>query len=212
MSKRYSLAVNKRLVCMKKILLICFIAFSIAGCGVSRKISLLEKCSYDIKSADSVYLGGRDITRMIRSGKLDPGSIPELAIGLFRKNIPLRARINLGISNPGSGSIELNQFDYIISFKGQEITNGTTARRIEINPNESTTVPLMINSNIYSILSDRNTRDEIISLMRGTEDDGNNQKSIINIKIRPSFRVGKKLIRYPGYINIDKELRSEMFR
>lgn len=197
---------------MKKILLICFIALAIGGCGVSRKISLLENCWYDIKSADSVYLGGRDITQSMKTGVLDLGSLPEIAVGLFRKNIPFRARINLGINNPGAGSIELNQFDYIISFKGQELANGTTARRIEINPNESVTVPIMINSNIYSILSDRNTRDEIISLMRGTEGNRNDQKSIINIKIRPSFRVGKKLIKYPTYINIDKELSREIFK
>lgn len=197
---------------MKKILLICFIALAIGGCGVSRKISLLENCRYDIKSADSVYLGGRDITQSMKTGVLDLGSLPEIAVGLFRKNIPFRARINLGINNPGAGSIELNQFDYIISFKGQELANGTTARRIEINPNESVTVPIMINSNIYSILSDRNTRDEIISLMRGTEGNRNDQKSIINIKIRPSFRVGKKLIKYPTYINIDKELSREIFK
>lgn len=197
---------------MKKILLICFIALTIAGCGVSGKISMLESFRYDIKSADSVYLGGRDITQSIKTGVLDLGSLPELAVGLFRKNIPFRARINLGINNPGAGSIELNQFDYIISFKGQELANGTTARRIEINPNESVTVPIMINSNIYSILSDRNTRDEIISLLGGTEDNRNNQKSIINIKIRPSFRVGKKLIKYPTYINIDKELSREIFK
>lgn len=197
---------------MKKILLICFIALAIGGCGVSRKISLLENCRYDIKSADSVYLGGRDITQSMKTGVLDLGSLPEIAVGLFRKNIPFRARINLGINNPGAGSIELNQFDYIISFKGQELANGTTARRIEINPNESVTVPIMINSNIYSILSDRNTRDEIISLMRGTEGNRNDQKNIINIKIRPSFRVGKKLIKYPTYINIDKELSREIFK
>lgn len=205
-------AVNMRLVCMKKVLLIFFIAFSISSCGVSKKISLLENCRYDIKSADSIYLGGRDITQTIKNGVFDMGSIPELAIGIFRKNIPFRARINLGINNPGSSSIELNQFDYIISFKGQELANGTTERRIEINPNESTKVPLMINSNIYSILSDKNTRDEIISLMRGTEESRNSQKSIINIKIRPSIRIGKKLIKYPSYINIDKELSRELFK
>lgn len=194
---------------MKKILLISFIAMITAGCGVSRKISLLEQCRYDIKSADSVYVAGRDITRQIKTGSFDLGSVPELAIGLLRKDIPLRARLNLGISNPGSKAIEINQFDYIISFKGQELVNGTTDRRIDINPEETTVVPIMIRANIYSILSDRNTREEIFSYLRRTE---NVQKSLISIKIRPSIRVGNKLIKYPGYITIDKELSSSMFK
>ena len=194
---------------MKKILLISFIALIAAGCGVSRKISLLEQCRYDIKSADSVYVAGRNITRQIKSGTFDLGSVPELAIGLLRKDIPIRAKLNLGIENPGSKPIEINQFDYIISFKGQELVNGTTDRRIDINPAETTVVPIMIRANIYSILSDKSTREEIFSYLRGTE---NAQKSLISIKIRPSIRVGNKLIKYPGYITIDKELSSSMFK
>ncbi len=194
---------------MKKILLISFIALIAAGCGVSRKINLLEQCRYDIKSADSVYVAGRNITRQIQNGTFDLGSVPELAIGLLRKDIPLRAKINLGIENPGSKPIEINQFDYIISFKGQEMVNGTTDRRIDINPAETTVVPIMVRANIYSILSDKSTREEIFSYLRGTE---NVQKSLISIKIRPSIRVGNKLIKYPGYITIDKELSSSMFK
>lgn len=194
---------------MKKILLISFIAVIAAGCGVSRKISLLEQCRYDIKSADSVFVAGRNITRQIKTGSFDLGSLPELAIGLLRKDIPLRARLNLGIENPGSKPIEINQFDYIISFKGQELVNGTTDRRIDINPDETTVVPIMIRANIYSILSDRNTREEIFSYLRGAE---SAKKSLISFKIRPSIRVGNKLIKYPGYITIDKELSSSMFK
>jgi hypothetical protein len=197
---------------MKKILFISFIVLFAAGCGVSRKISLLEQCRYDIKSADSVYVAGRDITRQIKTGTFDLSSVPELAIGLLRKDIPLRARINLGIENPGSIPVEINQFDYIILFKGQELVNGTTERRIDINPQETTVVPIVIRANIYSILSDKNTREEIFSYLRGTDSRENVQKSLISIKIRPSIRVGKKLIKYPGFITIDKELSRNMLK
>lgn len=197
---------------MKKILFISFIALFTTGCGVSRKISLLEQCRYDIKSADSIYVVGRDLTRQIKTGTFDLSSVPELAIGLLRKDIPLRARINLGIENPGSIPVEINQFDYIILFKGQELVNGTTEKRIDINPEETTVVPILIRANIYSILSDKNTREEIFSYLRGTDGKENMQKSLISIKIRPSIKVGKKLIKYPGYITIDKELSRNMLK
>jgi hypothetical protein len=194
---------------MKKILFIGFIALITSSCGVSRKISLLEQCKYDIKSADSVYFAGKDITRQIKTGTFNLGSIPELAIGLLRKDIPLRARLNLGINNTGSKAIEINQFDYIILFKGQELVNGTTDRRIDIKPDETTIVPIIIRANIYSILSDKNTRQEIFSYLRGANSTKN---SLISIKIRPSIRVGNKLIKYPGYITIDQEMNHNMFK
>ena len=194
---------------MKKILFIGFIALITSSCGVSRKISLLEQCKYDIKSADSVYFAGKDITRQIKTGTFNLGSIPELAIGFIRKDIPLRARLNLGINNTGSKAIEINQFDYIILFKGQELVNGTTDRRIDIKPDETTIVPIIIRANIYSILSDKNTRQEIFSYLRGANSTKN---SLISIKIRPSIRVGNKLIKYPGYITIDQEMNHNMFK
>ena len=194
---------------MKKILFIGFIALITSSCGVSRKISLLEQCKYDIKSADSVYFAGKDITRQIKTGTFNLGSIPELAIGLLRKDIPLRARLNLGINNTGSKAIEINQFDYIILFKGQELVNGTTDRRIDIKPDETTIVPIIIRANIYSILSDKNTRQEIFSYLRGANSTKN---SLISIKIRPSIRVGNKLIKYPGYITIDQEMNHNIFK
>ena len=194
---------------MKKILFIGFIALITSSCGVSRKISLLEQCKYDIKSADSVYFAGKDITRQIKTGTFNLGSIPELAIGLLRKDIPLRARLNLGINNTGSKAIEINQFDYIILFKGQDLVNGTTDRRIDIKPDETTIVPIIIRANIYSILSDKNTRQEIFSYLRGANSTKN---SLISIKIRPSIRVGNKLIKYPGYITIDQEMNHNMFK
>ena len=194
---------------MKKILFIGFIALITSSCGVSRKISLLEQCKYDIKSADSVYFAGKDITRQIKTGTFNLGSIPELAIGFIRKDIPLRARLNLGINNTGSKAIEINQFDYIILFKGQELVKGTTDRRIDIKPDETTIVPIIIRANIYSILSDKNTRQEIFSYLRGANSTKN---SLISIKIRPSIRVGNKLIKYPGYITIDQEMNHNMFK
>ena len=186
-----------------------FIALITSSCGVSRKISLLEQCKYDIKSADSVYIAGKDITRQIKTGTFNLGSIPELAIGLIRKDIPLRARLNLGINNTGSKDIEINQFDYIVLFKGQELVKGTTDRRIDIKPDETTIVPIIIRANIYSILSDKNTRQEIFSYLRGANSTKN---SLISIKIRPSIRVGNKLIKYPGYITIDQEINNNIFK
>ncbi|MBM3400775.1 MAG: hypothetical protein FJY21_00425 [Bacteroidetes bacterium] len=197
---------------MKKILVVSLIALILSGCGVSRKISLLEQCRYDIKSADSIYFFGRDLSQQIKTGGFDLGSLPELAIGVLRKDIPLRARINLGIDNPGSKAIEINQFDYVISFKGIELVNGTTDRRITIQSEGSTLVPIKIETNIYSILSERNTREEILSYLRGANGREPVQKSQISIKIRPSIRIGKKLIKYPAYITMDKELNSNMFR
>jgi hypothetical protein len=52
--------------------------------------------------------------------------------------------------------------------------------------------------------------DELIAFLGGTESGPGEKKSLVTLKIRPSFMVGKKSIKYPGYINIEKELSSKM--
>ena len=52
--------------------------------------------------------------------------------------------------------------------------------------------------------------EELIAFMGGTESGAEEKKSLVTIKIRPSFMVGNKSIKYPGYISIEKELSSKM--
>lgn len=198
---------------MKKLILICLVAIFAAGCGINkqaRQIEALEKSTYEIQSADSIYLAGRDITKMINEKKFKLNNVPELAIALLRKNIPLKARVNLSITNPTANTASINQFEYIVLIKGQELANGFVNQKIIVEPGGTTTVPVRVNSNIYSFLSNGKTMDEIIDFIRGGESGATEKKGVVTIKIKPGFEVGGKLVRYPGYITIDKEVSSKI--
>jgi hypothetical protein len=195
---------------MKKYILICILAVMASSCGVSRKIDILEKCTYSIKSADSVYLAGKDISKLVKNKKFDLSNVPGLALALFRKNIPLSANVKISINNPNQKTAVINQFDYIILIKGQELATGSVDRKISVESGSTTIVPVQINSNVYSFLSNGKIMEELIGFMGGTESGPGEKKGLVTIKIRPSFMVGNKSIKYPGYINIDKELSSKI--
>lgn len=198
---------------MRNISLIILIACLASACGLNkqaRQIEALEKCTYEISSVDSIYLAGRNITRMVQSKSLEIKNIPELAIAMIRKNIPLKAKVNLQISNPTSELAAINQFDYIILIKNQELANGFVNNKTVIEPGSSTTVPVQVNSNIYSFLSNGKTMEEILDFLRGGEAGAAERKGIVTIKIKPTIDVGGKLVKYPGYITIDKEISSKI--
>ena len=201
--------INVKLL-MRKYILICILAVMASSCGVSRKIDVLEKCNYSIKSADSVYLAGKDISKIFKNKKFDLNNLPGLALALFRKNIPLSANVKISITNPNQKTALINQFDYIILIKGQELAAGSVDRKISIESGSTGIIPVQINSNVYSFLSNGKTMEELIAFMGGTESGPGEKKSLVTIKIRPSFIVGNKSIKYPGYISIEKELSSKM--
>ena len=198
---------------MKRLSLILLVVVLLAGCGLNkqaRQIEALEKCAYDISSADSIYLAGRDISKLVKSRSLELRNIPELALALFRKNIPLKARVNLTINNPTSTEAAINQFEYIVLIKNQEIANGFVNQKVSVPPGGSVTVPVRVNSNIYSFLSNGKTMEELLDFVRGGESGAAERKGVVTIKIKPTIDVGGKLVKYPGYITIDKEVSSKI--
>jgi LEA14-like dessication related protein len=198
---------------MKRLLIICLAAIILASCGLNkqaRQIEALEKCTYEIASADSVYLAGRDISKLIKNRTFELSNAPELALALFRKNIPLKARVNLKISNPTSNHAAINQFEYIVLIKDQEIANGFVNEKVDIAAGATTIVPVRVNSNIYAFLSNGKTMEEILAFVRGGESGATEKKGVVTIKIKPTIEVGGKLVKYPGYITVNKEVSSKI--
>jgi len=198
---------------MKKLIYICVAAIFLAGCGLNkqaRQIEALEKCTFEISSADSIYLAGRDVSKLIKNRTFELSNVPELAFALFRKNIPLKAKVNLKIDNPTSNPAAINQFEYIVLIKNQEIANGFVNQKVSIKPGGTAMVPVRVNSNIYSFLSNGKTMEEILDFIRGGESGASERKGVVTIKIKPTIEVGGKLVKYPGYITIDKEVSSKI--
>lgn len=198
---------------MKRLVLLGIVALFASGCGLNKQARLLEafeKCTYEINSADSVYVAGRDVSKLIRNRTFELRNIPELALAVFRKNIPLSAKVNLTINNPTSRTAAINQFEYIVLIKGQELANGFINQRVSIEPGGTTTVPVRVNSNIYSFLSNGKTMEEVIDFLRGGESGATEKKGMVTIRIKPTIEMGNKLVKYPGYITIDKEISSKI--
>ena len=198
---------------MKRLVLLGMVALFVSGCGLNKQARLLEafeKCTYEINSADSVYVAGRDVSKLIRNRTFELRNIPELALAVFRRNIPLSAKVNLTINNPTSRTAAINQFEYIVLIKGQELANGFINQRVSIEPGGTTTVPVRVNSNIYSFLSNGKTMEEVIDFLRGGESGATEKKGMVSIRIKPTIEIGNKLVKYPGYITIDKEISSKI--
>lgn len=197
---------------MKKLLLLCLTALLVQGCRLNeqrRLLTALENCKYEITSADSIYIAGTDVKSVVNNKTIDLKKLPRIALALLRKDIPLEARLNLQINNTSSDVAAVNQFDYIVLIKNEEIANGSVDQRIRLSPGEMTTVPVRLNANIYRFFSDSKIMDQIDEFIQsGTG--GPEKKGLLTLKIRPTVEVGNKLVRFPRYITIDKEVSSRI--
>lgn len=183
------------------------------SCGINnqaKQVKALEKCDYQITSADSIYIAGKNMSSMIKSKTLDITNMPGLAIAYLSQNIPFKARLNLQIKNPSANLAAINQFEYKILVKGEELANGFVNQKVSIQPGGTTIVPVNVNANIYHFISNGNTMKEIMSFLQGGSESGTEKKSMVTLKIKPTIAFGNKLLNYPGYITIDKEISSKI--
>ena len=196
---------------MNKLFLICLLAF-FTSCGLNKQaqqLKALGQCDYKLLNASNVTIAGTNVDKLLGNKSLNVIDIPSLAFSFLRKDVPLKATLNVQISNPTSDLAAINNFDYIILINQQEIATGTVNQRISINAKQSIDVPLQLNTNIYQFLANGKTLQDIGGFLAGAAN-GKEQKGLVTIKIKPSILVAGSLVKYPGFITIDKEVSNKI--
>lgn len=197
---------------MKNLFLACLIILSLGSCGINKQaqqIKALEKCDYRITDATDITIAGTDVRKLMDGKSVNTLSIPGIALGMLRKDIPLRAKLNLEISNPTNNLAAINDFDYIVLINRQEVFNGSVNQSVNIGAGQTTRVPVQVNANIYQFLTDNKMLSDIGTFIGGATN-GSEKKGLVTLKIRPSIKVAGGLVKYPGYITIDKEVSSKI--
>lgn len=198
---------------MKKLLLLCLTAIVISSCGINKQtqqIKALEKCTYRITSAEQITLGGADVKRMINNQDINLASLPGLALGLLRKDVPLRARLNLEVKNPTGNDASINEFEYKILINRQELATGFVNQALNVAAGQTSTVPVDMEINVYPFVSNSKVMGEITDFLKSGKNGGPEKKGILTLKIKPSIKVGNTLVKYPGFITVDKEISSKI--
>ena len=194
---------------MKKAFLLIFIALVGAGCGFNQQINqlkALEHCKYHITSADSIFLANTDVSRMINTDGFNLESAPGLAFAFLQRRVPLKAKINLQITNPGRSTAGINEFEYVVMIKEQEITKGSIDQKITIPANGGVTVvPITIDQNIYPLLAKASNRKALVDFFSSQAE----EKTTITLKIKPSIGIGGEKVQYPGFVDIKKDVSNK---
>ena len=188
------------------------LTLALAGCGIgqqAKELKTLADCQYTISRVENITLSGTDVRRLFNREELNLAGVPSLALGFISKNIPLNADLTLSITNPTENYAAIQYFDYEILINQHSFTEGTVNELIDVAPNETKEVKLPLSSNIYSFLVNDSVRHDIEQFVRATRD-RENKKAVVTIKIKPAILIGEKLLKYPGFIEIDREIDNRL--
>ena len=192
------------------LLMLLMVAF--LGCGIgqqAKELKTLADCRYNISRVENITLSGTDVRKLFNRDELNLAGVPSLALGFISKNIPLNADLTLSITNPTGNYAAIQHFDYEILINKHSFTEGTVNELIDVAPNETKEVTLPLSSNIYSFLVNDSVRHDIEQFVRATRDKME-RNAIVTIKIKPAIMIGDKLLKYPGFIEIDREIDNRL--
>ncbi len=182
---------------------------TVFSCGVETQVSQLEalqSCIFKVKTVDSIYLANTPIEKLYNKNGLDLSRAPSLAFSMLQQKLPIKARINLGVTNPGSEDAGINAFEYIIMIADQELMKGFYNQAIMVPGNGGeVTIPFKIDTDIYPIMSKPENQKLIADFFSASKD----TSVLITVKIKPNIIVADKKVEYPGYIDIKKVLSNK---
>ncbi|WP_134089352.1 LEA type 2 family protein [Olivibacter sp. XZL3] len=191
-------------------LLLMMLLLVFMACGVNqqaKQIKALEQCKYEVKSVDSVFLAGTDVVQLLRSGNIDTRSMGGVAMGMLRKEIPLKGILKLKITNPTTNLAGINQFQYQLLMKDRTLATGLVNQQIKVKPGETAEIPVLIDANVYGLLSNGSVLQELSDFISGKNP---NQESVLTIKLKPTIAIGNKTINYPGWITFDRKVTRNL--
>ena len=203
---------TRRQVVTRYVALFTLVTWLIASCTLDKQakaLRALEKCRYEFVSADSVFLAGTDVNKMIANGRVDVSQLPGVALGFLGGDIPLSGILNVRVTNPGSNLAGIQQFAYKVLVEGREVLDGVSDLPIEVPAGETAVVPVRLRTNVYKFLSDRETLNKLLTFIQSARNGDSTEKVNLTFKIKPTLALGNKEINYPGYIDIDKEVDAE---
>ncbi len=190
----------------------CLAVMSWVSCDVdrqARELRALEKCRYELISADNIVLAGTDISALVNERNIDIAQIPGIALSFLTQEIPLRADLQIRITNPTSRLAGINAFEYQIQVEGKDLLAGVSDSPIRVPANSTVTIPVHINANIFNVLNDKQTIQKVLEFIEGRKPAARDH-ILLTFKIKPTIALGNTAINYPGFISIDKKVSRSM--
>jgi len=191
-----------------RVLILFFIGvIALPSCKSRDELLTLSKCEFRVVDAENITMGGIPVEGVTGLSDLDPMQLIAMAALAQAGTLPLQMHILVEIRNPNDEVAALNKAEWILIVDGKELTSGVYQERIEVPPHNGLAVASVpVSANLVELL-EGDSQEALINLAMNLADIGE-QPSKILFKLKPYITVGKKLIAYPGYVDITTTFSS----
>ena len=181
----------------------CSVLSSLADQAAS--LANLANCEYNLKNISNLTVAGVNV-KNLTNGNITASDVLKLTSALVTKAVPMAMDVNIDIKNPTDRNAALTAMDWILDIDNSQFAQGNSAKNYTVTKKATTTVPLGVNTDLYSMFS----KDGINSLktfVSSFKNDGTSSK--VGLRIKPSLSVGTYTVPMPNYIKVEKKTGAQ---
>lgn len=170
--------------------------------GQVSSVANLINCEYSLKNVDNVSVAGVNV-KDLTEGNVTATDVVKLSAALLSKNIPLAMDMNINVKNPTDKAASLTNMDWALDIESSQFATGTVKKSYNIGAKRTSTVPLNVGTDLYSLFSQKGL-ESLKSFAGSFTNNGTSSK--VGVRIKPSLQVAGKTFKAPNYINITKNV------
>ncbi len=189
-----------------KYLLMLLVFVGVSSCEVLQQAAELgnfNKCKFRLHTINDLRIAGIDIQEKKSISDLNFFDAARLTAALASNELPLEFILNVQVKNPNQNQAAMNRFVWQLYIDETQVTEGVLTQRIEIPPNETGNLPLLLSVNLKEIFT-KESGNSLLNMVFNLVGSANEPTNII-LRAKPTILVANREIVYPGFITIKNE-------
>jgi hypothetical protein len=142
---------------------------------------------FRVRAVQQASLNGLDVLPFRTPADMDLARRNQIIAGYVNKQLPLRARVQVNIYNPGLEPVALAGFDYTVLIDNRPLGKNRQLANLEVPAGDSVRVPVTFEFNTYKYLGE----DAMPALRNFALGFGDLHRRRITLQVRPLLRTGR---------------------
>jgi LEA14-like dessication related protein len=169
-------------------------------CSSFLQLKKLKNCQFRLERIEAMNVEGIDINHIHSLNDLGIINASKILQKLSNGSLQSELTVIISVNNPNESLAAMEKFEYSVLLDANEIVTGSLNSRIEIPANKKIEFPLSAKIDISKLLK-QNSISALLEIANSFSTESTNQKRI-RIKVKPYIRIGNKLLKYPGFVEI----------
>ena len=176
-----------------------------SSCSVleqAQNVQRFIECEFTLDNIHVVEIGGIKVSALKSPDDIGFLGMMSLTNQLFSGSLPAKLTIDLKASNNNSSMASIAGMEWKILMKEEDFLAGEINELIEVQPNSSTVFPVHVNLDILQLFQSE-TLPQLLNFVFSDNKAEELKKMGVGVQIKPYYRVGSVIQKYPGYLNIN---------